>query len=50
MFGSICFDSPVTHQVDLRASVGLEGYRRNIGDEIGILAYSFIARRIIVDG
>ncbi len=22
-------------QVDLRASVGLEGYRRNIGDEIG---------------
>ena len=24
-------------QVDLRASVGLEGYRRNIGDEIGAL-------------
>ena len=28
-------DSLASNQVDLRASVGLEGYRRNIGDEIG---------------
>ena len=33
--------SPI--QVDLRASVGLEGYRRNIGDEIGAAA---VAKRV----
>jgi hypothetical protein len=29
------FDVLFSLKVDLRASVGLEGYRRNIGDEIG---------------
>ena len=33
----------------MRASVGLEGYRRNIGDEIGAL-HVFVVRPGVVDG
>ncbi len=48
VFRRVCVDSPA--QVDLRASVGLEGYRRNIGDEIGVMVLlGVVDIRVVAD-